>query len=123
MRTKALLSGRLVPPHYSCETHTEYRRYQDELLKFANWCVLVVAVLTVPVIWPLSAVGSNLNINLIPIFTFCGIIINSATVPLGLGIAWPGANSVVLIAGCLGGSAVGGRNVGIMECLKLQKTV
>ena len=72
---------------------------QDMLLKFANWCVVVTTILTVPVIWPLTSLGNNMDLDLIGIFKLFVIPVNSGWVPLSLAILWSGTSALGIIAG------------------------
>ena len=70
---------------------------QDMLLKFANWCVVATTILTVPVIWPLTSLANNLDLDLIGIFKLFVIPVNSGWVPLSL--IWSGASALGIITG------------------------
>ena len=72
---------------------------QDKLLKFANWCVVLTTIVTVPIIWPLTSLANNLDLDLITIFKLFVIPVNSGWVPLSLAIIWSGATSLGIIAG------------------------
>ena len=107
VRRAAEEEGSLVLPHYRCPDHKDYRTYQDLLLKFANWSVVITTIMTVPVLWPLISIANNLNVNLVNVFAFCGIIINGAVLPLSMGIAWDRASPRGLMVGAVGGSLIG----------------
>ena len=107
LRQKALENGELVPPHYSCENHKDYRVYQESMLKFANWCVVVTTIMTVPIIWPLTSIGNSLDLNLANLFVAFGIPVNSGWIPMTLAVLWPSTKSLGLIIGCVSGLLTG----------------
>jgi hypothetical protein len=92
-------AGQLHKPHFTCATHKDYRVYQDELLKFSDWAIVLTTILAIPIIWPLTAIANNLDLDLVAIFKLFAIPVNSGWVPLCLAICWPAASSVGIIAG------------------------
>ena len=106
-RHKALEAGDLVPPHYTCENHKDFRVYQENMLKFANWCVVVTTIMTVPIIWPLTSIANSFDLNLANIFIAFGIPLNSGWIPMTLAILWPSTKSLGLILGCISGLVTG----------------
>ena len=77
----------------------KYEFFQDELLKFSDWAIVGTTILSVPIVWPLTAVANTLDINLVAIFKLFVIPINSGWVPLSLAITWASASSTGIIAG------------------------
>ena len=107
-REKAKEKGKLVLPHYTCSIHKEYRAYQKSLLQFANWCVVITTITTVPIIWPLTSIANSFDLSLANVVIICGILINSGWVPMALAILWKGTSSTGLTAGCVTGLILGG---------------
>ena len=109
-------AGQLHKPHFTCPVHKDYRVYQapikygkygiikceflqDELLKFSDWAIVGTTILSVPIVWPLTAVANTLDIDLVAIFKLFVIPVNSGWVPLALAITWASASSTGIIAG------------------------
>ena len=72
---------------------------QGELLKFSDWAIVGTTILSVPIVWPLTAVANTLDLDLVAIFKLFVIPVNSGWVPLSLAITWPAASSTGIIAG------------------------
>ena len=114
----AAQAGQLHKPHFTCPVHKDYRVYQellenltnceyetffiqDELLKFSDWAIVGTTILSVPIVWPLTAVANTLDLNLVAIFKLFIIPVNSGWVPLTLAITWASASSTGIIAGSI----------------------
>ena len=41
---------------------------QDALLKFSDWAIVGTTILSVPIVWPLTAVANTLDLDLVAIF-------------------------------------------------------
>ena len=105
--SKARKSNDLVLPHYKCEDHKDFRVYEETMLKFSSWVVVVTTLSSVPIIWPLTSIGNSYNINLANIFVVCNVFINGQWIPLTLAILWSGTKPSGLIAGNVFGSFFG----------------
>ena len=97
-RTKSL-----VKPHYTCKTHGDYKEYQETLLNYKNWCIVLCTFFSVPLCLFCWAV----NLNLAWTYYFTGILISSSVVPIAMSILWARATSTGVISGVIGGAAVG----------------
>jgi Na+/proline symporter len=95
--------NRIVKPHYSCPTHGEYKEYQEHLLNYKNWCIVICTFLSIPLCLFCWAV----NLNLAWTYYFTGILISSSVVPIALSILWARATATGLIAGVIGGCCCG----------------
>merc|ERR1712013_161984 len=38
----------VVKPHYTCQAHGAYKEYQEHLLNYKNWCIVVCTFLSIP---------------------------------------------------------------------------
>merc|ERR1740128_757328 len=93
----------IVKPHYTCSVHGEYKEYQEHLLNYKNWCIVICTFFSIPLCLFCWAV----NLNLTWTYYFTGILISSSVVPIALSILWARATSVGVIAGVVGGCACG----------------
>jgi len=93
----------LVKPHYTCESHGDYKAYQEQLLNYKNWCIVLCTFFSVPLCLFCWAV----NLNLAWTYYFTGILISSSVVPIAMSILWARATSTGVISGVIGGCAVG----------------
>jgi len=93
----------IVKPHYTCPTHGQYKEYQEHLLNYKNWCIVISTFLSIPLCLFCWAV----NLNLTWTYYFTGILISSSVVPIALSILWARATATGLIAGVIGGCACG----------------
>ena len=41
-------SKSIVKPHHTCPVHREYKEYQEHLLNYKNWCIVICTFLSVP---------------------------------------------------------------------------
>ena len=98
-----------------CPTHKDYRTYQEELLKFSDWAIVLTTILSIPVIWPLTAIGNNLELPLVQVFRLFSIPVNSGWVPLFLAICWSSASSTGIVAGGTAG-ILGGLLAWLVSC-------
>jgi len=96
-------STSVVKPHYTCETHKAYKEYQEHLLNYKNWCIVLCTFLSVPLCLFCWAV----NLNLAWTYYFTGILISSSVVPIAMSIMWARATSTGLIFGVVGGCVSG----------------
>merc|ERR1740128_557828 len=92
-----------VKPHYTCETHKDYKEYQEHLLNYKNWCIVICTFLSVPLCLFCWAV----NLNLAWTYYFTGILISSSVVPIAVSIMWARATSTGVMFGVVGGCAAG----------------
>jgi len=93
----------LVKPHYTCSTHGAYKEYQQQLLNYKNWCIVLCTFLTVPLCLFCWATGLNLAWT----YYFTGILISSSVIPIAMSILWARATAAGLVSGVLGGCATG----------------
>jgi len=92
-----------VKPHYTCETHKDYKEYQEHLLNYKNWCIVICTFLSIPLCLFCWAV----NLNLAWTYYFTGILISSSVVPIAVSIMWARATSTGVMFGVVGGCAAG----------------
>jgi len=92
-----------IKPHYTCPTHGAYKEYQEHLLNYKNWCIVICTFFSVPLCLFCWAV----NLNLAWTYYFTGILIASSVVPIAMSILWARATSTGVIAGTVGGCAAG----------------
>merc|ERR1712126_194417 len=97
-RTKSL-----VKPHYTCTTHGDYKEYQETLLNYKNWCIVITTFFSIPLCLFCWAV----NLNLTWTYYFTGILIASSVVPIATSILWARTTSYAVIAGVVGGAVAG----------------
>merc|ERR1711881_163197 len=93
----------VVKPHFTCEAHGAYKEYQEHLLNYKNWCIIIFTFLSIPLCLFCWAV----NLNLAWTYYFTGILIASSVVPIALSILWVRATSAGMISGIIGGCACG----------------
>merc|ERR1712112_85759 len=96
-------SKNIVKPHYTCKAHGAYKEYQEHLLNYKNWCIILCTFLSIPLCLFCWAV----NLNLAWTYYFTGILISSSVVPIAITIMWARATSTGVISGVVGGCAVG----------------
>ena len=78
-----------MKPHYTCPTHKDYKEYQEHLLNYKNWCIVLATFLSIPLCLFCWAV----NLNLAWTYYFTGILIASSVVPIALSILWARATA------------------------------
>merc|ERR1740123_2588482 len=93
----------LVKPAYTCEVHKDFKSYQECLLNYKNWCIVICTFFSIPLCLFCWAV----NLNLTWTYYFTGILIASSVVPIALSILWARATSYGMIAGVVGGCMAG----------------
>jgi len=93
----------LVKPHYECAIHKDYKSYQEHLLNYKNWCIVLCTFMSIPLCLFCWAV----NLDLAWTYYFTGILIASSVVPIALSIVWARATAAGMIAGVIGGCACG----------------
>merc|ERR1712002_738488 len=96
-------STSVVKPHYTCETHKAYKEYQEHLLNYKNWCIVLCTFLSVPLCLFCWAV----DLNLAWTYYFTGILISSSVIPIAMSILWARATSYGLVSGVVGGCLSG----------------
>lgn len=96
-------STSLVKPTYCCPVHKDYKAYQECLLNYKNWCIVLCTFLSIPLCLFCWAV----NLNLTWTYYFTGILIASSVVPIALSILWARATSTGMISGVVGGCLAG----------------
>merc|ERR1711988_1447342 len=93
----------LVKPHYTCPIHKDYKAYQECLLNYKNWCIVLCTFFSIPLCLFCWAV----NLNLTWTYYFTGILIASSVVPIALSIMWARATAPGMMAGAIGGCVAG----------------
>merc|ERR1719423_227345 len=96
-------SKNIVKPHYSCTIHKDYKEYQEHLLNYKNWCIVLTTFFSIPLCLFCWAV----NLNLTWTYYFTGILISSSVVPIAVSILWARATATGVIAGVVGGCICG----------------
>merc|ERR1711988_1847353 len=96
-------SSSVVKPHYTCPIHKDYKEYQEHLLNYKNWCIVITTFFSIPLCLFCWAV----NLNLTWTYYFTGILIASSVVPIATSILWARTTSYAVIAGVVGGAASG----------------
>ena len=79
----------LVKPHYECAIHKDYKSYQEHLLNYKNWCIVLCTFMSIPLCLFCWAV----NLDLAWTYYFTGILIASSVVPIALSIVWARATA------------------------------
>lgn len=92
-----------IKPHYQCPTHGNYRQYQDNLIHFKNWCIVLVTIAIIPLGMLVFESGIDLNW----IFYVGAIITIPCFPPVLLSIMWVKATSKGLITGGILGLVCG----------------
>merc|ERR1712241_975878 len=93
----------VVKPHYTCEIHKDFKSYQECLLNYKNWCIVICTFLSIPLCLFCWAV----NLDLTWTYYFTGILIASSVVPIALSIMWARATAPGMMAGVIGGCVSG----------------
>ena len=70
----------LVKPHLTCPVHKDYKEYQEHLLNYKNWCIVISTFLSVP----LCLFCWTVKLNLAWTYYFTGILIASSVVPIAM---------------------------------------
>jgi len=96
-------SKNIVKPHYTCAVHKDYKEYQEHLLNYKNWCIVITTFFSIPLCLFCWAV----NLNLTWTYYFTGILIASSVVPIAVSILWARATSYAVISGVVGGAVAG----------------
>ena len=81
--------------YYSCPTHGRYREYQDSLIGFKDWCIVMVTISIIP----LGLIVFETGIDLNWIFYSGAIITIPCFPPVILSIIWVKATGKGLISG------------------------
>merc|ERR1711963_1345390 len=93
----------VVKPHYTCQAHGAYKEYQEHLLNYKNWCIVLCTFLSIPLCLFCWAV----DLNLAWTYYFTGILISSSVIPIAMSILWARATSYSLVSGVVGGCLSG----------------
>merc|ERR1712012_408655 len=93
----------VVKPHYTCPAHGAYKEYQEHLLNYKNWCIVLCTFLSIPLCLFCWAV----DLNLAWTYYFTGILISSSVIPIAMSILWARATSYGLVSGVVGGCLSG----------------
>lgn len=92
--------------HYKCPIHGQFREYQDDLIQFKNWCIVLVTLGIIPL--GLTVFKSGIDLNWI--FYVGSIVTIPCFPPVLLSILWVKATGKGLmigsILGLLGGIIV-----------------
>ena len=90
----------VVKPHYTCQAHGAYKEYQEHLLNYKNWCIVLCTFLSIPLCLFCWAV----DLNLAWTYYFTGILISSSvTSDVG---AWCWSDRLVSISAIILNSSV-----------------
>ena len=73
-----------MKPHLTCPVHKDFKEYQEHLLNYKNWCIVICTFLSIP----LCLFGWIVNLNLAWTYYFTGILIASSVVPIAMSITW-----------------------------------
>jgi len=93
----------VVKPHFTCEAHGAFKEYQEHLLNYKNWCIILCTFLSIPLCLFCWAV----DLNLAWTYYFTGILISSSVIPIAMSILWARATSYGLVSGVVGGCLSG----------------
>merc|ERR1712107_191172 len=85
----------VVKPHFTCQAHGAYKEYQEHLLNYKNWCIVLCTFLSIPLCLFCWAV----DLNLAWTYYFTGILISSSVIPIAMSILWARATSYGLVSG------------------------
>jgi len=96
-------SRAIIKPHYTCPIHKDYKEYQEHLLNYKNWCIVITTFCSIPLCLFCWAV----NLNLTWTYYFTGILISSSVVPIAVSILWARATCYGAISGVVGGAIAG----------------
>ena len=69
-----------MKPHLTCPVHKDYKEYQEHLLNYKNWCIVISTFLSVP----LCLFCWTVKLNLAWTYYFTGILIASSVVPIAM---------------------------------------
>ncbi|XP_076358108.1 uncharacterized protein LOC143250870 [Tachypleus tridentatus] len=93
----------LVKPYFTCSVHNTYREYQENLLRYKNWCIVWTTIMIIPLF--LLCYAANLNLSWT--YLFMGILISSTVIPITLSVLWSRMNDKGMMAGAIGGCICG----------------
>jgi len=96
-------SKSVMKPHYTCSVHGDFKEYQEYLLNYKNWAIVICTFFSVPLCLFCWAV----DLNLAWTYYFTGILIASSVVPIALSIMWARATAAGMVSGIIGGCACG----------------
>jgi len=96
-------SKSVLKPHYTCSVHGDFKEYQEFLLNYKNWAIVICTFFSVPLCLFCWAV----DLNLAWTYYFTGILIASSVVPIALSIMWARATAYGMVSGIIGGCACG----------------
>lgn len=83
--------------HYKCPIHGQFREYQDDLIEFKNWCIVLVTLGIIPL--GLTVFKSGIDLNWI--FYVGSIVTIPCFPPVLLSILWVKATGKGLIIGSI----------------------
>lgn len=92
-----------MKPHFTCPIHWQYKEYQENLLQYKNWCIVLCTILLIP----LCLFGWAVNLNLAWTYYFTGTLVSSAVVPIMLAVVWARTTAAGMISGAIGGCFCG----------------
>merc|ERR1711963_616268 len=95
--------NQLVKPQYTCPVHKDFKAYQECLLNYKNWCIVICTFFSIPLCLFCWAVDLNLTWT----YYFTGILIASSVVPIALSIMWARATAQGMVSGVVGGCLAG----------------
>jgi hypothetical protein len=78
-----------VKPHLTCPTHKDYMEYQESLVAYKNWWIVIFTILSIPLV----LFGWFVNLNLAWMYYFMGVLISSSVFPIGFSITWARVSS------------------------------
>ncbi|KAH3838852.1 hypothetical protein DPMN_112268 [Dreissena polymorpha] len=94
-RARSGKSSNATKPPYTCSTHGRYREYEDGLIGFKDWCIVMVTISIIP----LGLVVFETGIDLNWIFYSGAIVTIPCFPPVILSIIWVKATGKGLISG------------------------
>ena len=94
---------KLVKPPFTCPIHKDFKAYQECLLNYKNWCIVICTFFSIPLCLFCWAVDLNLTWT----YYFTGILIASSVAPIALSIMWARATAKGMVSGVVGGCVSG----------------
>ena len=94
---------KLVKPPFTCPVHKDFKAYQECLLNYKNWCIVLCTFFSIPLCLFCWAVDLNLTWT----YYFTGILIASSVAPIALSIMWARATDKGMVSGVVGGCISG----------------
>lgn len=103
MKNRSFQHSNGIKMPYTCTTHGRYREYQDSLIGFKDWCIVMVTISIIP----LGLVVFETGIDLNWIFYSGAIVTIPCFPPVILSIIWVKATGKGLISGGIAGLICG----------------